>query len=308
MGTVQRTLAPTLRAYRFVNRPYYWYRPRQILSRLRVRGSPADGPSLQRTAWGSQLYCWPDPLGNSVARTGVYDLIVSEALARLADPGETCIDAGANVGLMSNLLSQTVGSAGRVVCFEPHPLIAATLRRNVALWKEIHGMTNIDVHEAAISSSRGRLPLAVDPQAFAHNKGTATLEQADSANSTEVTTVSLDDVFSGSVGVLKLDVEGHELQALRGAARLLGGGSIRDVLFEEHRRPPTPVIELLREHSYTVLSLRQGLTGPLLSAPADAYDRQLWDPPAMLATIDPARARSRLKRRGWVCLRRRDFH
>ena len=83
---------------------------------------------------------------------------------------------------------------------------------------------------------------------------------------------------------------------------------IRDVLFEEQRRPPTPVIELLCEHSYTVLSLRQGLAGPLLAARADAYDRQLWDPPAMLATIDPERARARLKRRGWMCLRRRDFH
>src|SRR5207302_5965996 len=128
--------------------------------------------------------CWPDPLGNAVARTGVYDLIVSETLARLADPGETCIDAGANVGVMSNLLAHAVGSTGRVVCFEPHPLIAATLRRNVALWEQMHGLTTIEVREVAVSSSSGRLPLATNARAFAQNKGTATLEQARDASST----------------------------------------------------------------------------------------------------------------------------
>jgi FkbM family methyltransferase len=301
----QRPRSPALRVYRFVNRPYYWYRPSQIAIRLRAKANRGGTPRLMRTAWGSRLLCWPDSLGRSVERTGVYDLIVAETLARLADPGETAIDAGANVGLMSNLLAHAVGPRGRVVSFEPHPLVFETLRSNVARWKRIDHVNLIDTRQAAVSSSTGVLPLAIDPDTFAENKGTASLEQRHPTNSTEVATVSLDDEFSTPVGVLKLDVEGHELAALTGAQALLRAKLIRDILFEEHQPPPTAVTELLESHGYTVLGIRQGLTGPIVSTPVDAYNRQLWDPPALLASIDPERVRQRLERRGWLCLSRR---
>ena len=298
-----RSPSRMFRAYRFVNRPYYWYRPAQLARRLRTRPSADGAPRLVRTAWGSRLYCWPDPIGRAVARTGVYDLVVAETLARLADPGETAVDAGANVGLMSNLLAHAVGPSGRVVSFEPHPLIFETLSRNIAQWETVDAIKVIEVRQAAVSASAGVLPLAVDPDTFARNKGTASLEQSDPGESTNVRTVRLDDEFPDGLGVLKLDVEGHEIAALQGADALLRSGRIRDILFEEHEQPPTPVTILLESRGYTVLGIRQGLAGPIVSPPADAYARQLWDPPALLATMDPDRVRRRFARRGWLCLR-----
>lgn len=304
LETRPRTFSPALRAYRFLNRPYYWYRPAQLAIRLGAGGVSDGSPQLLRTAWGSHLYCWPDPLGRAVARTGVYDLIVAETLARLAEPGETVIDAGANVGFMSNLLAHAVGAGGRVVSYEPHPLILETLNRNVSRWRSDERIDVVEVRAAAVSSSAGSLPLAVDPDTFAHNKGTASVQDADPNSSTQVQTVRLDDEFCAPIGVLKLDVEAHELASLQGADSLLSGKLIRDIVFEEHKPPPTPVTALLASYGYTVLGVRQGLAGPILSGPAEAYERQLWDPPALLATVDPGRARERLKRRGWVCLRR----
>jgi FkbM family methyltransferase len=342
----QPTPTLTRKAYRLVNRPYYWYRPAQLILRMRTPASSPGAPRLLRTAWGSYLYCWPDPLGNSIARTGTYDLIVAETLARLADPGETAIDAGANVGVMSNLLAHAVGADGRVVAFEPHPLIFQTLSSNVSRWRAMEHLDTIEIRQVAVSSSTGVLPLTIEPDVFAHNKGTASLEGSASkgtasldgstskgaaslegsaskgtasldgstpkgaaslegsasGEASDVQTVPLDEALSGPVGVLKLDVEHHELAALHGAERLLSGGLIRDILFEEHQPPPTPVTALLEAHGYTVLGVRQGTIGPLLSTPAQAYEKQLWDPPALLATLDPARVRRRLRRRGWVCL------
>jgi FkbM family methyltransferase len=307
--SVQHPPAPLRRAYRFVNRPYYWYRPSQLVVRLRARNALPEGsdagPRLLRTAWGSKLYCWPDPLGLAVARNGVYDLTVAETLARLSAAGETAVDAGANVGLMSNLLAHSVGEDGRVISFEPHPLIFETLARNVGYWQATEGIEAIELRQAAVSSSAGTLPLGVDPETFAQNKGTASLEHSDPGSSTEVETVRLDDELTTPVGVMKLDVEMHELSALKGAESLLSHGLIRDVVFEEHEPPPTPVTSLLESHGYTVLGVRQGLTGPILSAPEEAYRRKMWDPPALLATTDVQRARRRLKPRGWVSLRRR---
>ncbi len=299
----QRPRSLLMRAHRLVNRPYYWYRPSQLALRLRFSAQRDGELRLERAAWGSRLYCWPDPLGQAVARTGVYDLIVAETLARLADPGESVIDAGANVGLMSSLLAHAVGPRGRVVSFEPHPLIFEVLARNVALWRTRERIDVIETRQAAVSCASGTVALAVDPETFAHNKGTASLEHAEPARSTDVQAVTLDGEFADAIGVLKLDVERHEHAALRGAASLLARRLIRDVVFEEHEPPPTAATSLLESHGYTVMSLRQGLTGPIVCAPAEAYSRKLWDPPALLATIDPARARQRLARRGWACLR-----
>jgi FkbM family methyltransferase len=316
--TTPRSPSPALRAYRFLNRPYYWFRPQQLLTRLRAPEPPSDGtPGLVRTAWGSQLYCWADSLGLAVARNGVYDLVVAETLARLADPGETAIDAGANVGLMSNLLAHAVGERGRVISFEAHPLIQQTLARNVALWSGNGGLAVVDLRQVAVSSARGALPLSFDPETFAYNKGTATLQPSASASSdtggggaatgmstVEVQTVRLDEELQGPIGVLKLDVEMHEREALEGAAALLSERQIRDIVFEEHEPPPTEVTRLLSSRGFTILGVRQGFAGPVLSEPAEAYRRQLWDPPALLATLDPERASRRLRRRGWVCLGR----
>ncbi len=300
--TSARTPSSLHRAYRFVNRPYYWYRPAQIAQRLRAKPLPGDGEAgLVRTAWGSEMYCFADPLGAALTRNGVYDLIVAETLARLAAPGETALDAGANVGVMSNLLAHAVGPRGRVVSFEPHPLIYATLSRNVALWREHEdSMAAVDARQAAVSSAAGTSSLAIDPDMFAGNKGTASLEHTDPENSTEVQTVRLDEQVEGPIGVMKLDVEMHERSALEGAESL----SVRDIVFEEHEAPPTPVTALLQERGYTVLGVRQGIAGPILGTPAEAHARQLWDPPALLATRDPERARERLRRRGWIALRK----
>lgn len=304
----QRRPSAALRAYRFLNRPYYWFRPSQIATRLRTRaGARAAGsePRLLRTAWGSHLYCWPDPLGLAVERTGVYDLVVAETLARLADPGETAVDAGANVGFVSNLLAYAVGRRGRVLAFEPHPQIFQTLARNASRWADVDGLEIVEIRQAAVSSAPGTLPLGIDPATFAQNKGTASLEHSGSPDSTDVETVRLDDSLTAPVGVLKLDVEGHELAALHGAERLLSQKLVRDILFEEHQPPPTAVTELLQARGYAVFGVRQGVLGPILSSPEEAYRRQLWDPPALLATTDPERAAARLKPRGWICLRSR---
>jgi FkbM family methyltransferase len=303
--TAQPSRSPARLAYRFFNRPYYWFRPAQLFGRLRARPNADGSPKLLRTAWGSHLYCWPDALGRAVARTGVYDLTVAETLARLADSGETAVDAGANVGLMSDLLAHAVGPTGRVISFEPHPLIFETLGRNVEHWRAVERIAVIEPRQSAVSSSSGLLPLTIDPDTFAYNKGTASLEPRASASSTDVRTARLDDELDGPIGVLKLDVEMHELQALQGATSLLSGKLVRDIVFEEHEPPPTPVTALLESYGYAILGIRQGLTGPIVSTPMDAHRRALWDPPALLATSDLARARRRLKARGWRSLRRR---
>ena len=153
---------------------------------------------------------------------------------------------------MSNLLAHAVGPNGRVVSFEPHPLIFRTLSRNV----ELLARRGADPDDRAsrgggLAVHPGQLPLAIDPTTFEVNKGTASLEHSDPENSTDVRTVRLDEEIDEPVGVMKLDVEMHELAALTGAESLLSRGMVRDILFEEHEASADP-----RDRAASVSRLR----------------------------------------------------
>ena len=288
-------------AERALNKPYYVFRPAQALRRLARAGSPApSGLARAPLAWGGELEVFPsDAVGASIWRQGVFELAVSEVLARLLDPGELAVDVGANVGYMTALMVSRVGEHGHVISFEPHPELSRVLTANAAR----AGTCDVTVVAAALSDREGEGRLALGDD-FERNRGTATLSEDDGLS---VPLERLDDRLAGRhVGVLKIDVEGHELSVLRGAETALAEGRIRDIVFEENRALPTPVTGLLEAAGYELFGLDQRLLGPRLVAPEAPRARPMWEAPTYLATLDPARARARMRRRGWTVLSSRE--
>ena len=91
---------------------------------------------LAQTAWGDWLEVEPRKfIGANVYMRGVHELAVCEVLWRLARAGETAVDVGANIGVMTSLLSRKVGERGRVLAFEAHPDVFRQLERNAQRWK-----------------------------------------------------------------------------------------------------------------------------------------------------------------------------
>ena len=103
------------------------------------------------------------------------------------------------------------------------------------------------------------------------------------------------------VGVAKVDVEGHELDVLRGASRLLGERAVRDLVYEDLAVQPSPVSALLRAQGYSLFTLQARRCGPGLRA-SDAPDEPADLQHNFLATLDPARAQARLAAPGWQVL------
>lgn len=297
------------RGHRWANKPHYVFRPGQTMRRLRysVDRWDIDQRVVASLPWGLPLECWPrDLVGSSVLRTGIYDLLATEATFRLADSGETAVDAGANVGYMTSALARAVGGRGRVLSFEPHPVVHAVLQSNVQSWGRMKGVAAIYVHRLALSDRGGSGAMATGDD-FAANHGLARVLADDERGSSQhvpISLVRLDELTQGPVGVLKLDVEGHELKALVGAESLLRERAVRDIVFEEHARYPTPVTSHLENFGFEIFGLEQRLTGPRLSHPSVAHTANPWNPPVLIATIDGSRLRSRIAQRGWLALRR----
>lgn len=306
---------PSLR--RALNKPYYVFRPSQLARRLArtIRRRNHEAWETVRLPWGLDIAVQSDEaIGSSIVRTGVFELPVSEAIWRLIDSGDLAVDVGANVGYMTSLMASRVGSLGRVVALEPHPTVFTYLTDNVHHWLQAPAMGHITLHNLAASDQSGTARLYMHEE-FDRNMGTATLHPCPSASqartsearAVQVELARLDTLIGAgdTIGILKVDVEGHELSVFHGAHNLLSSGRIRDILFEEVRPLPTPVSQLLESYGYQLYGLEQRLGGLGLS-PADGH-RAIppWDAPTYLGTIDASRALSRVAQNGWKVLRPR---
>jgi FkbM family methyltransferase len=289
-----------------LKKPEYLFRPSQLLIRIQHELKGKHRYETVRLPWGLTIKIQPDDIvGRALWTVGLVDPTVSEVLWRLIEPQETVVDVGANIGYMTGLMATRVERSGKVISFEPNPDLFALLSENAAHWQNELG-TPIALHQLALSDHCGAGRFGI-PAVQAQDWTLAgLLDDATRAHSTfSVEVRRLDEYIPGPIGVLKIDVEGHELKVLQGAGALLRERLIRDIVFEEHAGYPTPVTELLEAAGYPLFNLGQTLFGLKLTPIAAKSHHRAWDSRSCLATLDPQRALARLRKRGWEILRRR---
>lgn len=264
-------------------KPEYIYQPRFLLKTFWRR--KLTQRETVKLSWGLPLTVNAQELiGQSIAIFGVFDLPVVETLWRLTDKDDLALDIGANVGLMSSVLAKR---AQRVVAFEPLPMLCQRLRENVRAWGAAG--EKVMVYEMAVSDTSGVAGFGYT-ELFETNEGLAHLSDK---GQMQVKTTRLDDLFDSHIGVMKIDVEGFELNALRGAQQLLEKHLIRDIVFEEHGMLPTPVTCLLESYGYRIFPLAHSFRSLNLNA------HKHGETSNYLATLDADRALARLSPTGW---------
>jgi FkbM family methyltransferase len=148
---------------------------------------------------------------------GSYEYEKRRAFERAVSPGSVVFDVGAHAGFYTLLASELVGSAGKVVAFEPLPHNLAFLRSHL----ELNAVGNVEVIEAAVSD--------VDGVAGFQDGLDSSSGSISSRGARQVATVSLDAlVQEGKIPTpdfLKIDVEGAEMLVLRGARCILEEGA-----------------------------------------------------------------------------------
>ena len=152
----------------------------------------------------------------------------------------TALDVGAWYGPWTFWLSRRVRS---VVAFEPNPDVADVLERTLR--------PNVTLIRAAASSEPGVARLTV-PKGGRGTEGRASLEGlADSDQTVDVSLCRIDSLDVADVGLLKIDVEGHEREALIGAEQLLHKWKpLLVVEIEERHGGVAPTVELLASWGY----------------------------------------------------------
>ena len=289
-------------------KPEYVYRPRQVFIKIHRTVRPTRNTFEDVTLpWGARLRICPgEHIGSRIWHRGVFDVATLEAIARLVDPGDTTLDIGANIGQMTTLMSQRAGRNGRVLAFDPHPAVFTVLSENAERLKRDPVNGAVLLHNIALSDSEGEALLDAG-DGWARNHGLAKLadEHAAGAHLLTVKVSTLDRMVPAGekVGLCKLDVEGHEIKVLNGAANLLKERRIRDILFEDLGPYPSAVQEHLAAAGFTLFALIEKINRPLLDANwrKPSFDGDL-EGADFLATIDPERALKRFQPSGWTVL------
>jgi FkbM family methyltransferase len=206
----------------------------------------ADGPS--RGFW---IELNPRT-GQSYLR-GDAEMEVQKTLAENLRPGMVFYDLGANIGLFSMLAARAVGPTGHVFSFEPDAAIAARLKRNVAR----NEFQNVTIVPKGVWSASKRQAFAPSDSS-SPDHGTGSFVGGGNPTITVLLEcVALDDFVreARAPQAIKCDVEGAELEVLRGAENTLRTHRPW-ILCEMHTDANDHACrELLREFGYNLCSV-----------------------------------------------------
>jgi FkbM family methyltransferase len=252
--------------------------------------SPAQPFAAAFPFEGRRIRFWCD-LRNSLAREvfflGTYEPQETLLLPTLLRPGDTCVDVGAHWGYFSLLAAARVGKTGRVLAVEADPRVFATLQKTLALNPGLR----VEAMQVAAAAEPGTLVLnGFDERG--DNWGISSVATSQGGQRFDVRAEPLDAILDrcgvSEVGLLKMDIEGAEVLALRGAARSLRERRIRTLLLELHPRQIAAlggsVVEIvagLRGAGYHLWAVDHSLE----TSRAAAY-RRVRDPVALLKPLE----------------------
>ena len=175
-----------------------------------------------------------DGIAREVCFVGRYGPQETRLLHALLKPGMTVADVGANWGYFTLLAASLVGPSGRVVALEPEPRLFHLLDENVRL-NDLSQVTTF--RAAATDRSNVTLPLRIFDETSG-NWGVSSIASALAGETRDVDGRSLDGLMTelglGTIDLVKVDVEGHELAVLSGMAAGLAANRYRRLIIEWH--------------------------------------------------------------------------
>jgi FkbM family methyltransferase len=248
-----------------------WLAPAEALlqrGELRVLGGPAHGSRLSGehlALWGAQAWS---------VLTGTHEPQVHEALRRTLGRGGVFVDVGCNIGYTALLAAGIVGPAGRVVALDAQRECAAATRVNARL----NGLAQVEVHHSAVGAASGEAVVIVTQDPL-WTRLASVGEHPLEVRRDRVAVTSLDDLAArlalATVDVVKIDVEGAELDVIAGMARVLA--EQRPYVIAEMHDRNAQFCAAMAAAGYRVVNL-DGLepvaeAGPNVHALCEPYER-----------------------------------
>uniref|UniRef100_UPI0025D95CBB FkbM family methyltransferase n=1 Tax=uncultured Caulobacter sp. TaxID=158749 RepID=UPI0025D95CBB len=164
---------------------------------------------------------------SGIQETGAWAADELDLLSQLIQPGQTVLDVGANMGAHTLAFCNFVGPTGRVHAFEPQRIMFQAMVASVAL----NSWANVHAHMTLVGAKKGAMRLPgihygqpgnFGMMTLAPDRGRAeSLSYLDDEDGEEVAMITVDSLNLPACHLIKIDVEGMEIDVLRGAAKTI---------------------------------------------------------------------------------------
>lgn len=188
---------------------------------------------------------------------GLYELRKVKAVQALLKSGDTFVDVGGNKGDFALLAAKITGDSGRVFCIEPEPTNCKWIRQSIQLNK----YENVELCSVALSDRNSEALLHLGTKSGSHTLLSGQPER--NQGCLKVPTRTLDALLkerrAPSVQMIKIDVEGAELQVLRGSVETIKNNPDIVLLLDIHPSlgvDPAAVFDFLTSLGLTVCQMR----------------------------------------------------
>jgi FkbM family methyltransferase len=249
------------RVRRFLQKP--WAEKKKSMYIRWTRTFP-DLPAPLHLSFGAWWLVRPDNAGLLICQ-GKFEEAELAFVSRFLQPGMTVLDIGAHHGLYTLMASKRVGPEGKVFAFEPSTRERTALLQHV----RINRCKNVTIESSAVGSENSDAQLFVveGAQTACNSLRKPAADVSGTLRPLSVHVVKLDDWLASrkidDIHFIKLDVEGGELEVLKGA-ELLTNGRPRPVILAEVQDVRTlpwgyravEIISYLKNQGYVWFRLR----------------------------------------------------
>ena len=240
------------------------FHPRAFMYDYHCRKNP-DTPLAVTIESGVKARIWPgDDIGKPIYIGGIFEENEVKFTKSILRPGMVFFDIGANMGFYSLIGAKAVGINGRVHCFEPSPRMFGELQYNVNL----NGFKNIRMNRAALGEKVGTACLSRHERGKEVYGRIAAIDKAGGDyDEVEVNTLDryIENAGIDKIDLIKIDVEGAELQVFKGARKTLSKPNAPIIIFEMEERHALKfnytckeAVDFLRGIGYKIYSVTDG--------------------------------------------------
>ena len=175
--------------------------------------------------------------------------------------GDIVVDIGANIVYFTLLMAKLVGNNGKTFSFEPEPKNFTILSKNVI----INNYKNVVLEKKGVSDYNGTSKFFLSSE----NTGMHSLHKVDNkGKEIDIDVIKLDDYFIieglvDRISMIKIDVEGAELQVLNGMTKILKNGKLKLLIefipehLEKHGTNPSDILKILEDNNFKLYHINE---------------------------------------------------